>query len=309
MATMDVKRAYAECARITRREARNFYYAFLRLPRRQRKAVYALYAFCREADDVADLGCSPEGESEPRACLQHRSAKVEREEAEKKREGLSLLRSRLARAAAGEPQAGRDLALADTIARFGVEVGDLDEVITGVETDLAVSCFETFEELRTYCYRVAAAVGLAALPILNDAAPPTDAMREYAVSLGIGMQLVNILRDVAEDLLRDRIYFPQEELASFGVDEALLRDRQMGVPLRRLFAFQADRACRLLDRGRRLLPLLPRRGRACVWLLTEIYLRLVARIEARGYDVFGERVSLPSREKLLLLAFSLWRTR
>lgn len=287
MATADVNRAYAQCARTARREARNFYFAFLSLPRRQRRAMYALYTLCREADDIADRAGS----------------------LTQKREELTRLRSRLAHAAAGTPQIGGDSALADTIARFGVDTRDLDDVITGVETDLHVSRLATFEELRTYCYRVAAAVGLAALPILNAGTTPTDEMRDNAISLGIGMQLVNILRDVDEDLRRGRIYLPQQDLASFGVDEASLRERQMTVALRRLFAFQADRARRFLDQGRQLLPSLPRRGRACAWLLSELYWRILARIEAAAYEVFGDRVSLPSREKLLLLASSLWRAR
>jgi len=279
---MDVADAYRLCARVTRRRARNFYYAFLSLPIRQRRGIYALYAFCRTADDAVDDRASDEA----------------------KQEGLADLRRRLAKAAAGDPEGGIDLALADAIASFGVDPDDLGDVLTGMEMDLEFRRVATFDELRDYCYHAASAVGLATLPILNDGIPPTDAMRDAAVDLGLGMQFVNVLRDVAEDLDRDRIYLPADEMASFGVDEHALRDRSMTDGVRRLLERQADRASASLARGRQLLSILPPAGGRCVWLLGEIYGRILERIRAADYDVFSERPSLPTREKLALLARS-----
>jgi len=309
---MDLTEAYRICVRITRREARNFYYAFLPLPGKQRRAVYALYAFCRAADDVVDSdepAGSPESitlgshfsAAQPNGLAGHDEALLER-----KRAGLARLRERLVKAAAGDPEDGPDLALADAIASFGVDPDDLGDVLAGMKMDLTLSRIETFDELRAYCYYVASAVGLATLPILNDGVPPTDAMRNVAVDLGLGMQLVNILRDVAEDLDRDRVYLPREEMDAFGVEEANLRRRSMNDPLRALLAHQADRAAEYLARGRRLLPHLPRRGRQCPWLLAELYGRILSRIRTAEYDVFRERIALPKREKLALLVASRW---
>jgi len=367
---MDLDAAYAACAEVTKREAKNFYYAFLSLPRAQRQAVYALYAFCRESDDVADapkddahlltenrgadraenetgapilLGqsgdvadeptvdvrpltekqdaaCAPQHEAgamltEKRgdAALLLRADGADRETGAmnlaRKREGLARLRERLSRAAAGDPEDGRDLALADAIARFGVDPDDLSDLITGMEMDLTLSRIETDEELERYCYHVASAVGLATLPILNDGTPPTDAMREAAIDLGLGMQWVNILRDVAEDLDRDRIYLSREAFHRHGIDERVLQDRRVTDTLRALFAEHADKARALLESGRRLLPMLPRCGRMCPWLLSEIYGRILERIVASGYDVFSGRVSLPKAEKIGLLLSTIWRRR
>jgi phytoene synthase len=285
---VDVAASYRTCARITRRQARTFYVAFLTLPRAQRLAVYALYTFCRFADDVAD-------------------AEGTNGDAEARRAGLARLRERLARAAEGLPEDGPDVALADAIERFGVDPRDLGAVLDGVEMDLDLRRVETLDELRDYAYLVASAVGLATLPILNAGVPPTDAMREAAVDLGLGMQLVNILRDVAEDLDRGRVYLPRDEMAAVGVDEAMLERRAMTAELRGLLAAHADRAEEHLEHGRRLVALLPRRGGRCPWLLGELYRRILRRIRTREYDVFGERVALSTREKLSLLVSSLRR--
>ncbi len=315
MAT-DLARAYRACARTTRRTARNFYFAFLSLPRAQRRAIYALYTFCHEADtcaDGADAGASAETKREEATLRPVRAPSPTDGSAdaptsvEVRGARLAELRDRLARAANGTPKTERDLALADAIARYGVREEDLRDVLAGVEMDLSLSCVETYDELRTYCYHVASAVGLATLPVLTDGVPPTEAMREAAVDLGLGMQYVNILRDVDEDLTLGRIYLPSEELAAHGVDEAQLRARTMTGGLRAFLATHGDRARCQLSSGRRLLPQLPRRSRACPWLLSEIYGRILARIVEADYRVFGQRVSLPAIEKLWLLLSSAWR--
>ncbi|MDD5264081.1 MAG: phytoene/squalene synthase family protein [Candidatus Bipolaricaulis sp.] len=305
---MDLNASYAECARITRTEARNFYFAFLSLPRRQRLAVYALYAFCRELDDVADdvAVANPSG-----------SLKEKRDEStllpdqvgssDPRRKRIAALRGRLTAAAEGRPETDHDLALADAIARYGVDPDDVGQILNGVEMDLDLEWMETDSELQAYAYRVASAVGLATLPILTDGVPPTDAMREKAVSLGLGMQFVNVLRDVDEDLGRGRIYLPREAFARHGVDEAGFRSRTMTRELSALLRAHAERCRTLLDDGLELVPLVPRAGRPCLWLLAEIYGRILKRIEDCGLDVFAGRVSLPTGEKLSLLAMALVR--
>jgi 15-cis-phytoene synthase len=284
---MDLNAAYRACARLTRREARNFYYAFLSLPTAQRQAVYALYAFCREADDVVD---SASGQS-----------------ADAVRDRLGAMRARLADAAAGSPTEGRDVALADAIERFGIDPRDLADILDGMEMDLTLTHVETTDELDRYCYHAASSVGLATLPILNEGIPPNDVMREAAVNLGLGMQYVNILRDVAEDLARGRVYLPSEALDRYSIETRALHSRTMTPSLRALFSDHATRARQLLDRGRRLVPMLPPRSRSCPWLLAEIYGRLLSRIAAAEYDVFSGRASLPKAEKVALLVSATWR--
>ena len=316
MAT-DLAHAYRACARTTRRTAHNFYFAFLSLPRAQRRAVYALYAFCREADCVADdvvPASSATGENGGAVLPVGELEKVPSEtdngspkDLAVRRAGLAAIRERLAAAAIERPMLDRDLALADAIARFKVREEDLRDVITGVEMDLTSTRIETYDELRTYCYHVASSVGLATLPILTNGKPPTDEMRDAAVDLGLGMQYVNILRDVDEDLALGRIYLPSEELAAHGVDEAQMKARTTTDGLRSFLAAHGDRARARLNSGRRLLVHLPRESRACPWLLSEIYGRVLARIVAADYRVFGQRVSLPAIEKLWLLLSSSWR--
>jgi len=305
MAT-DLARAYRACARTTRRHARNFYFAFLSLPPAQRRAVYALYAFCHEVDSLADEGGAilPVGDVEE---VGSDSSSAMSDDLARRRAGLMAMRERLARAARGEPAEERDRALADAIARFGVREADLADVLTGVEMDLEPVRIETYDELRTYCYHVASAVGLATLPILSGGTPPSDAMREAAIDLGLGMQYVNVLRDVNEDLQLGRIYLPLGALTAYGLDEAALRTRTMTDDLRAVVAEHGTIARGLLDRGRRLLPDLPRAGRACPWLLSEIYGRILARILGTDDPLFSGRASLPTAEKVGLLLSAPWR--
>lgn len=284
--SMDLAVAYSECARITRHEARNFYFAFLSLPKRQRRSVYALYAFCREADDLVD--------AHPRSADE---------------DALVELRVRLDQAAHGRPSTLRDFALADTIQRYGVDPRDLDAVLLGMQMDLDVSRIPDEEALDTYCYHVASAVGLATLPILTRGEPPTSAMRKAAGRLGKGMQIVNILRDVAEDLARDRVYLPATVLQRHGVSGATWNTPAASTSLRATMAELAEQAKAHLMDGRLLIRLLPSEARACPWLLAEIYQRILARIQSHAYDVFSQRIALPRHEKMWLLTSTLWRVR
>ncbi len=275
----DLKAAYDHCQRVTRAEAKNFYYAFRTLPSRKRRAIYAAYAFCRLCDDIAD-GDLPLDE---------------------KSRLLDETRARLG----SDANAGRHpvfLALHDTIEAFDIPVRHFHEIIDGVEMDLTTTRYGTFEELRVYCYRVASAVGLVCIEIFGYEDGRT---REYAVDMGLAMQLTNIIRDVREDSLRGRIYVPLDELRRFGYTEQDLEQGVVNEEFHGLMKHQAARAREQFERGRRIVPLLPADSRACLALLHGVYSRILDRIEESGFDVYSRRVGLATHEKLLLLA-RLW---
>ena len=268
--------AYKECRLITRREARNFYYAFLTLPAAKRRAIYAAYAFCRHCDDAVDEVASLDD----------------------KQAALQQLTARLDAAYRGLPDGPVFTALAHTAQTYEIPQSYFQDLIRGVEMDLANNRYRTFKDLRLYCYRVASVVGLICLQIFGYSHPKA---REYAVDLGLAMQLTNILRDVQEDLARDRIYLPLEELQRFGYSERQLKCEVPNNAQRRLIAFQVERAQSLFQSGAKLLPYLSPRSRACPAVLAAIYTRILRRISSNDYNVFGGRISLSGPEKLLVM--------
>ena len=272
--------AYSHCQRVARKQARNFYYAFRTLPRAERRAIYATYAFCRHCDDIADDDLPLEA----------------------KRERLAGTRALLRQADAGRPQGPVFAALRHASVTYDIPARYFHDIVDGVEMDLTRSRFATFDDLRVYCYKVAAVVGLICIEVFGYEDPRA---RDYAVDLGLAMQLTNILRDLREDADRGRIYLPQDELDRFGYSEDELRQGVINDPFLRLMRFQAERARGYFASGRRLLPLLPARSRACPAVLGGIYGALLDRIEASGFDVFSHRVGLSSRKKLYLTA-RLW---
>ena len=275
--------AYEECQAVTKREARNFYYAFLALPRPRRRAIYAAYAFSRLADDIAD------GEGAP----------------PQKRSELAALRERLRDAYAGRPEGAILTALADAAATYDIPESLFQDIITGVEMDLEPRRFADFDELRHYCYHVASVVGLVSIRIFGYRDVPLA--QETAVDFGLAMQLTNILRDLREDIERDRVYLPLNEMARYGYTEDDLRDGVVNDAFRILMRFQADRAQRYFDSASRLMPLLEPESRGCAEGLHRLYNLLLNRMAGRGWDVFSERVSLSSWEKLKLTC-RLWTT-
>jgi phytoene synthase len=279
-ASPTLKAAYDECQAITKREARNFYYAFVTLPRPRRRAIYAAYAFSRRADDIAD-GDAP---------------------AKTKRAAISDLRARLHDALTGGPADPIMTALADTSRTYDIPESLFSNIIDGVEMDLDIRRYETFDDLRAYCYKVASAVGLVSIRIFGYTNPKAE---DYAVDLGLAMQLTNIIRDIREDAERDRVYLPLEDLHRFGYTEKEMKDGVINDAYLRLMAFQAERARRYFDSGSMLLPLLQRRSRACAAGLHHLYGLLLDRIEKQGFDVFSERVGLPAWQKLRLTV-TLW---
>ena len=265
--------SYAYCERLTRREAGNFYPAFRLLPRPQRLAMCALYAFMRVADDLSDAP-GPVAD---------------------KRGPLADWREQLDRALAGRPTHRLHPALAHAVRAYGVPPTYLHDVLDGVGMDLDTARYETFEDLYKYCYRVASAVGLACIHVWGF---DGEGAKAHAEAAGVAFQLTNILRDLAEDAARDRVYLPREDLARFGYDEERLRRGERDESFRALMCFEADRARAYYEASRPLEGLLRRPGRAVFRLMARTYRGLLEEIEARDYDVFGGRVRLGRWRKL-----------
>ncbi len=273
----DLELAYQECRSITRREAKNFYYAFLTLPAEQRRAIYVAYAFCRHCDDCVDQENSTEN-------------KLAR---------LAQLRDKLDETYMGSASDPVFLALADVADRYDIPQEYFQEVVAGVESDLVKNRYKEFEELRRYCYQVASAVGLICIQIFGYT--HADA-KLHAIDLGLAMQLTNITRDVREDLDFGRIYLPQDEMARFGYSEEELRAGIVNESFIELMRFQAERARYYFRSGFRLLPYLPSRSRGCPAVLGRLYSKVLDRIESADYDVLNNRISLSRTEKLRVTA-------
>ncbi len=274
----ELEQAYADCRNLTRREAKNFYYAFITLPPSKRRAICAAYAFCRHCDDSVDNAASPAD----------------------KLLALSSLHSSLELAYRGRPPTPMFLALADTAGRYNIPEEHFSEIIRGVESDLVKNRYANFDELREYCYRVASVVGLVCLQIFEYSNP---AARGHAIDLGLAMQLTNIMRDVREDWDMGRVYLPQDEMARFGYSEEDLRDGVRNEAFVDLLRFQGQRARNYYRSGFRLLPYLSPRSRGCPAVLGSIYSGVLDRIEATGYDVLGEqRITLSAIRKIRITA-------
>lgn len=267
--------SYARCEQIARREAGNFYHGFRVLPRPQRLAMCALYAFMRIADDLSDDA----------GAIEEKTAR------------LADWRQRLHRAMAGEYTHSIHAGLHDTVYRYAIPVQYLDDVIDGVEMDLVHSTYATFSDLRLYCYRVASAVGLACIHVWGFTSP--EALG-YAENAGLAFQLTNILRDLAEDAARGRVYLPQEDLQRFGYTEEKLSRKVQDESFHRLMRFEVDRARGLYEAAWPLVPLLSPAGRAIFLTMAGTYRGLLEAIEKRHYDVFSERVRLSNWRKLML---------
>ena len=273
--------AYAWCKAYTKERASNFYYAFAILPAHKRNAIYAAYAFSGYVDDIAD-------ELTDRA----------RQEQE-----IALARARLDACYAGERQGPLFTALGDAVDRFTMPRSHFGELVSGVEMDFTINRYETWPDLRQYCYRVASMVGHICVAIFG--AKPHPRSREFATSMGIGLQIVNIMRDVREDAERGRVYFPVDELKAHDLTPEDILAGAADERFRAMMADQGARAHRYFRRGRHLLPLLDVRSRMCVNVLQGVYFELLQRIEARDYDVLSERVRLSGREKAAAIA-RLW---
>jgi phytoene synthase len=268
-----ISAAYEHCDELTRRAASNFAWAFRLLPADRRRALSAVYAFCRSADDLAD---------EPGDV-----ADVPRL--------LARWRDELAAAYDGRPTHPIGVALADAVQRFAIPRAHFEAVVAGVEMDTTRSRYETWEDdLALYCYRVAGAVGLICIEIFGYR---NQSAREYAVELGLAFQLTNILRDVAEDAARGRIYVPSADLRRFGVSEDDLLAGRFTEAFREVMAFESARAGEHYGRARFLLAEEDRASLAPAEAMRLIYEQLLRRITYRRWDVFGGRVVLTRPEK------------
>ena len=277
MVAIDVEIGYQESRDITRREAKNFYYAFLTLPQERRRAIYVAYAFCRYCDDAVDTA----------------------ESVDQKMATLESLHASLNDAYTGRTSDPLFLALADVADRHDIPEEYFKQVIHGVESDLTKVRYQDFEELRSYCYQVASVVGLICLQIFGY---KDDSAREHAIDLGLAMQLTNIARDIQEDLGLGRIYLPQDEIARFGYSEEALEAGIVNESFIDLMRFQAQRARGYFDSGFKLLPYLSPRSRACPAVMGQLYSKVLQRIEEAEFDVFQHRISLSKTEKLRVTA-------
>jgi 15-cis-phytoene synthase len=286
-----LKMAYSVCRSIARAAAKNFYYGFAVLPHRKRNALSAVYAFMRRCDDIADDGS-----------LSH----------DDRHNRLAEWLDKAHRALAGQPTDDPVLmALTDAQRRFQIPIGLLDQLAFGTAADLdenrqsgsaAASLYaryQTFEELRQYCYGVASVVGLVCIKIFGYRDPAAESLAERC---GLAFQLTNIIRDVKEDVGMGRIYFPQEDLAQCGLSASDLAAPRVDLArIRPLLALEADRAREYYRSGEELIPLVNEDSQPALWVLITIYHRLLEKIAANQYDVFGERVRLTVPEKLTVL--------
>jgi 15-cis-phytoene synthase len=270
-------RSFAYCEQIARRAAANFYHAFRLLPADERRAMCALYAFMRVADDLAD-------DSAP---------------TEAKRAGLEDWRRQLGEALEGVYRHPLHPALHRTVLRYGVTRAHLEAVLDGVCMDLDTDAYPTFDDLYRYCYRVASAVGLSCVRVWRASAAEADS---YAEAAGIAFQLTNILRDLAEDASRGRVYLPQEDLRRFGYAEEDLLAGCRDERFRALMQFEAQRAYSYYDSAAPLVKLLPPAGRAVFLVMLRTYRGLLDAIVRRDFDVFSSRVRLSRIHKLWLVA-------
>ena len=288
-----LERAYAECRAIAKREAKNFYYSFVALPEARRNAICAIYAFMRKADDLSD------------------DESVAREE--RKLRLSAWLAEWHAASAGGETSDLVFIAVRDAIGRFHIPLRLLDELVAGTTMDLEsaageVDTYATFDDLYRYCYLVASVVGLVCIRIFGYKDPRAEKLAEET---GVAFQLTNILRDVAEDAERRRVYLPLEELARYEVPLGSLLNRVPGAPPtnreRAVLADLAARAESYYQSARKLLPLIDKESRPALWVLVSIYHGLLKRIRGANYDVFTRRASVPTVQKLAILGLGMAR--
>lgn len=273
-------------ARITRRSRSNFFYGFLALPRPRREALYAVYAFCRTVDDIADVG--QERGDDP-AVL---------------RAALGRWRHEVARCFTATEELEDPIArrLQAAVRAYPIPRAALDAIIDGVESDLERPTYQTAEDLYPYCYRVASAVGLCAIEIFGYTDPRA---RQYAIDLGMALQLTNIMRDVGTDVQAGRVYLPQADLRSCGVSVEDLQQRRYGDAFVRLMERQAERARGFYRAAWQSYPSADARLLVPAEIMGRIYFALLEEIEGRRFRVLDERITLSTSRKVTV-ALGCW---
>ena len=258
-------------AKITRNSKSNLALAFVALGRERRNDITIFYAFCRVVDDIAD---STETSVNEKTCA------------------LAAWRTWIRESAPDEPALAGDVR--GLYAKYAIKPAMLDEIIDGVEMDLGRVHYQTFDDLRLYCYRVASAVGLVSIEIFGYR---NAACRDYAIQLGLALQMTNIIRDVGKDLADGRIYLPQEDLARFDYPEADLRARRHNDAFVRLMEFEASRAEEFFSRAAELLPREDRRAMVAAEIMASVYHALLKRMKADRFRVFDKEYRLSKIEK------------
>jgi phytoene synthase len=269
-------------ATITRQSKSNLALAFISLGRERKADIIVFYAFCRVIDDIADSTELTLAEKQLR---------------------LTKWRQMLQAAAPGEPPLARDVRR--LIEKYSLPVGMFEEIIAGVEMDLSILRYATFDELRVYCYRVASAVGLVSIEIFGYRNP---GCKQYAIELGLALQMTNIIRDVGKDSQDGRIYLPQGDLARFSYSETELQDRQHNERFLRLMEFEASRAWEFFSRAAGALPSEDRRAMAPAEIMGSIYRGLLRQIELDRFRVFEKEYQLSKLEKAGRIATQLLKS-
>ena len=268
-----------KAANITRQSKSNLALAFISLGRERKRDINIFYAFCRIVDDIAD------------------SAELTVTE---KRQRLAAWREMLRSAIPGEPALAQEVRC--LIDKYSLSIEMLEEIISGVEMDLSISRYATFEELRVYCYRVASVVGLVSIEIFGYRNP---ACKEYALQLGLALQMTNIIRDIGKDLRNGRIYLPHEDLERCEYSEAELKDRQYNERFVRLMEFETQRARQFFSSAAASLPPEDRRSMVAAEIMGSVYRGLLRRIELDKFHVFEKEYRLSKLEKASRIAAEL----
>jgi phytoene synthase len=266
-------------AKITRESRSNLALAFISLGRERRRDITVFYAFCRVIDDVADDADLSVGEKKRR---------------------LDEWRNRLRAARPEEPSLAGDIR--ELMQKYSLAPEMLEEIIAGVEMDLTQRRYPTFEKLRVYCYRVASAVGLVSIEIFGYRNP---ACKEYAIQLGLALQMTNIVRDVDKDLRQGRIYLPQEDMAAFDYSEVELRQRLYDDRFVQLMEFEAKRARDFFARAAAILPPEDRRSMVAAEIMASVYGALLRRMELDKFRVFEKEYRLSKLGKAVRIAIRL----
>lgn len=301
----ELETSYRACAAVTQAEATNFYYTFWLLPAERRRSIYAIYAFSRKLDDLVDDTLDNQVDTPVSGDARTQTHKD---------------LDRMARLVDGqESEHEFSAALQDTIDKFSIPRAHFHELIEGMRMDLDGQEYRSFDDLYLYCYRAASTIGLICIEIFgrsregiallnkqseNESTIGTDApgTTEPGKNLGIAMQLTNIIRDVAEDLRRGRVYLPEDELRQFDVSRETLGRSQPTDGLRELMKFQVERARKYFQDSEPLFPLLRASSRFCPILLRRFYSELLDRVEESNYDVLGHRPKISSSRKARIAA-------
>lgn len=274
--------SFAHCRRVARSRARNFYYSFTLLPRAERDAMCAIYAFMRRSDDITDNAAEP---------------------VQARRQQLVEWRGKLVDALEGGQCEDRVLpAFSETVHRYEIPQEYFFELIAGMESDLLEPLYGTFDDLYRYCYQAAAVVGMATIHVFGFESPQALPLAEKC---GVAFQLTNMMRDIREDACLGRVYFPESELRDFGMDRRDLLDGEVGQSEERFqsfMEFQWSRAANYYEQAFPLVSMIESRNRAALWAMVAIYRGLLGRIRSSGFAVFDQRIGLSAWSKLWIVA-------